>query len=393
MSKKIAYVGAAPAYYFIPFLQKLHNESGVELNVFWGSKESTKRYVEKQFGAEVDESQGLLDGYKYHFLNNYIGKETYQKGFWHLNSFELYKIFRKDKYDFVIVHGWQYLNNINAIIAAKLNGTKVLIRAETPLNQELRKTKTKLAFRKLLLRVLFGLADGFLYIGQENKFFYKYYGVPESKLFYTPYSVNNEKFQTYICSNIDKKKDLRHSLGINNNDVVVTFVGKIFHKKRPLTLLKAFEKLNDPKAKLLYVGSGEQESMLKQYIVERKIGGVIFAGYQSQDNLPDYLNISDVFVLPSGDGETWGLVSNEAMNFSLPIVTSNIVGSHLDVATEKNGYSFELDNVDELANCLYELVNDHDLRKKLGEGSLAIVEGLTTENVKNGILKAINALQ
>ena len=48
--------------------------------------------------------------------------------------------------------------------------------------------------------------------------------------------------------------------------------------------------------------------------------------------------------MASSFGETWGLSVNEAMNFKLPIVVSNLTGSSSDlVCSNKNGYTFELD--------------------------------------------------
>ena len=391
--KRVAYLGAAPAYYFVPFLKKLASVENIDLTVFWGSRETTQKYFEKQFGRIVDESKGLLEGYNYYFLKNLIGKETYQKGFWGLNSFEFFKIFKKEKYDFLIVHGWQYLNNINAIIAAKKNGVKVLLRAETPLNQEAEKSKLKLAIKKPLLKALFRLIDGFLYIGEENRLFYKSYGIEDDRLFFTPYSVDNEKFQKYRLKNLQKRDKFRTELGISKNDVVYIFVGKLIYKKRPFTLIRAFEKLQKQfdNVKLLIVGSGELEDSLKKYVKQQNIKNVIFAGYQSQENLPKFLLLSDVFVLPSGVGETWGLAVNEALNFGLPVILSNMVGSAKDLATKNNGFIFKLDDIDDLSNCMKRLI-DPKLRKKMSEESLKLVNIYSPENVVKGILKAIEVL-
>jgi glycosyltransferase involved in cell wall biosynthesis len=392
MNKKIAYIGAAPAYYFIPFLQELTKEEGVELDVYWGSQETTNIFESKQYGVRVDETEGLLDGYKYKFLKNVYGKESFQNGFFGLNSFDFYRDFKNKKYDFIIVHGWQYLNNINAIVAAKLSGTKVLLRAETPLNQELRKSRGKLFLRKIILKGLFKLVSGFLYISTENKKFYKYYGIQEYKLFLTPYSVNNNKFQDYALKNKGNKSLVRKSIGVEEDDVVIIFVGKLFHKKRPLTLLRAFNKIKQGNKKLLFIGSGEDEEKLKQYVTDNNMNNVIFSGYQTQNELPKFLNIADIFVLPSGDGETWGLVNNEAMNFQLPIVVSDIVGSHFDVATKNNGFVFKLDDINELTRYLEKLVGDKRLREEFGSESLKIVNEFSSLNVKNGIMKAIQEL-
>ncbi len=102
--------------------------------------------------------------------------------------------------------------------------------------------------------------------------------------------------------------------------------------------------------------------------------------------------MADIFVLPSGVGETWGLVVNEAMCFSLPVITSDLVGCASDlVKSNENGYTFSVGDIDKLSEYLKELINNSKKRELFGKKSLEIVKNHSYENDIKGILECLKA--
>ncbi len=70
---------------------------------------------------------------------------------------------------------------------------------------------------------------------------------------------------------------------------------------------------------------------------------VHLTGFINQSVIPKYYAIGDAFVMCSQEGETWGLSVNEAMNFALPIVVSDMVGCSEDLVEEgQNGYHLQM---------------------------------------------------
>ena len=228
-----------------------------------------------------------------------------------------------------------------------------------------------------ILRPLFSEITKFLYIGSENKKFYEHYGVPEEKLVFVPYAVNNERFMSTSKLLKANRKELREKLlRINDNSPVILFVGKLIKKKRPMDLLKAFEILNTKydihNTALVFVGDGELRPTLEKYTKEHKLNGVHFTGFKNQTELPQHYTVADLFVLPSGPGETWGLVVNEAMCFGLPVVVSDVVGCAPDlVHNGENGYIFPAGNVEKLSEVLKKILEQD--KEKLGAESFKIV--------------------
>jgi glycosyltransferase involved in cell wall biosynthesis len=252
----------------------------------------------------------------------------------------------------------------------------------------------------VILRILFKAVAAFLAIGQENKKFYEFLGVPEKKIFFVPYAVDNDWFIKKHRELRIRNYELRKELGIDPKAVVILFVGKFTPKKRPLDLLRAYELLtNDQrpttndKAALVLVGDGELRPALEHYVKSRKLPNVYFAGFQNQSQLPKYYALSDIFVLPSGLGETWGVVINEAMCFGLAVIVSDIVGCGPDLVKQaKNGYIYPLGDIARLANYLGELIENPDKTKAFGQKSFEIIQGYSYKSGVQGIINAMKKI-
>jgi len=364
-----------PIQYLVPFFRELSRTKGINLKVLYTWNFGVESTFDKQFGREVKWDIPLLEGYRYAFLKNRSPKPS--SDFWGQINFGIVCELKKEKPDALLVFGWNGFTNWLAFFTAFTAGIKVFLRGESPLNQELMKPAWKRFLKGFILRPLFSEITKFFYIGSENKKFYEHYGVPEEKLVFVPYAVNNERFMSTSKLLKANRKELREKLlRINDNSPVILFVGKLIKKKRPMDLLKAFEILNTKydihNTALVFVGDGELRPTLEKYTKEHKLNGVHFTGFKNQTELPQHYTVADLFVLPSGPGETWGLVVNEAMCFGLPVVVSDVVGCAPDlVHNGENGYIFPAGNVEKLSEVLKKILEQD--KEKLGAESFKIV--------------------
>lgn len=396
---KLAVLTSHPIQYQAPFFKEIAKNQEIDLMVYfcWDFGVDRPDY-DSGFGKEIKWDIPLLEGYKYKFLKNYSTKPS-SDFFGQINFGIIVEIFR-GKFDAIIILGWNSFTNWFVFLVAFLTRTPIFIRGESPLNQESAKGFKKI-IKNLILRFLFKITSAFLYIGEENKKFYQYYSVLEEKLFFVPYAVDNERYIEASSKLRNKKYELRKDLGINKNDMVILFTGKLIEKKRPFDLLMAFESLNSKflsagrygsilNSSLIFVGDGILRGDLEKYVKERKIENVHFTGFKNQTELPKYYAMADIFVLPSGVGETWGLVVNEAMCFGLPIIISDIVGCGKDlVKNGKNGYIFSFGDIEKLSKYLGELASDNKKRKLFGKKSFEIIQNYSYEKDIDGILKAL----
>jgi glycosyltransferase involved in cell wall biosynthesis len=374
MINNILFVQSHPIQYNAPFYV-FAASNGLKFQVLYCSKEGVEESLDKQFGQIIKWDIPLLTGYSYEFLKNNSIKPSIHAGFFGLLNLGLVRKLKNTPPSLVIVPGWNYASYWISIIAAKFYGHKVALRGETPLNQEFAKKFVKKSIRYFILKhILFKLVDYFLYIGVENCKFYKSFGVNNSKLLFVPYCVDNFRFQEEYINYKELKGNLRVSLGIDSSKTVILFSGKYISKKRPLDLLAAFKTLpNSENIVLIMMGEGNLRNEMMDYINQNNLQErVILTGFINQIDIGKYYALADIFVMSSGIGETWGLSVNEALNFNLKLVVSDLTGCSKDlVINEHTGWIYKSGNIEDLAEKLTLAVNNHkvdqDFRKELLE--------------------------
>ncbi|HLK28195.1 MAG TPA: glycosyltransferase family 4 protein [Puia sp.] len=372
-------------------LKELNRE--FDLHVYYFSDASIKGGMDKGFGQNIKWDVPLLEGYNYTFIKNYSSRKSLSNKLFDLFNPSAVKVLFKSPSKIFILNGWAYLSDLIVIFTAKIFGKKIWLRAENPLSQETGKSRIKVFIKKIFLQhFLFKFfVHRFLYIGTQNKLFFKYYGVAEDKLVYTPYSVDNSSFDVQYQSLRDKKEDTKALLNIPTGKKIVLFSGKYIEKKRPLDLLKAVHALNDESVLLVMMGDGALRSEMEDYINANKMNNVILTGFVNQSLVPKYYSIADLFVMCSGSGETWGLSVNEAMNFALPVIISSTSGCSSDLVEHgKNGFIFEEGNIDELIKCLRGFLYDDVFRKSSGELSKGIVQDYSIQKIVKNLEVAVN---
>lgn len=356
VKKKFIFLLSHPIQYFSPLFQQMAKEPEIDPLVLYCSDENVKGHIDKGFGTEVNWDIPLLEGYNYKFLKNNSWVPSIFKGFFGLLNFEIFKVVKREKESFLVIHGWAFAINFLAVAAGKLSGLKLCLRAENPLNQELLKSKRALFLRKIFFKYFwFRLFDYFFYIGSQNKKLYEYYGVKKEKLVFTPYAVDNDRFRAEYEKYKDKKPELRKELGLPADKKIILYSGKYIPKKRPMDLLQAYHSLNNEKAALVFLGDGELRKEMEEYISRHNLKDVYLTGFKNQSEVGKYFATADIFVLPSGAGETWGLVVNEALNFDLPVIVSDMAGCADDLADADS--RFICGNISELKNLLNNELN------------------------------------
>ncbi len=383
--KKVSYFLSHPIQYQTPLLQRLAKLEGMDLEVVYFT-DHTIGGLDTQFGIEVKWDIPLLEGYQYRFLKNYARNPAVSGKFWGLINWGLVGYLIKQKPDTIIVHGWGYFSNIILLLVAKVLNIKIIMRAESPLKQESQKTSLNQSIKNIIL--LF--PSRFLYIGQENKAFYESFGKSASQLFFAPYSVDNERFSAQK-QKYTESESIRAELNIPLGNRIGLFCGKFIEKKRPMDILKAYLDANEAHLSIVFIGTGHLELSLKDFVKEHQLKNIHFVGFINQTQLYRYYLSADFFILPSGSGETWGLVTNEAMNYELPLIISDMVGCTADLVIEgENGFTYPCGNTDVLSKKLKLLTNmPIDKLQKMGHKSEALVQKYSYNKTVEGIKRAI----
>jgi len=389
MKRQVAYFLSHPIQYFSPLLQAMASE--MDLTVYYLSDASVRGNIDKGFGRSVIWDTPLLEGYKFTFIKNYSWRKSLNNRFADLINPGVFSAVISDKASIVIVNGWSYSSIIFVIIFSKIRGKKVWLRAENPLNQELKRKKWIIILKKIVLQgFLFKFIDKFLFIGLENENFFKFYGAKPAEMIFTPYAVDNLQFQSQHQRIEYSKVDLKKAKGISDNGKVVLYVGKYINKKRPLDLLKAFQNINNSAVHLIMVGEGELRGEMEKFIGDNHLKNVQLTGFINQSKIANYYALADVFVMCSGSGETWGLAVNEAMNFQLPVIISETCGSASDlIINGKNGFIVPEGDIPKLTDALSLVLDNESFRIQAGKESFKIIDRYSIDRIVSNLKQAL----
>lgn len=198
--KRVAIITTHPIQYQIPLFREL-TKNNIDTRVFFASKHGIKSLKkDKEFNVKFnwDIGSNILKGYKSFFSK----KQKYDIDDFRLSFSKLPSYLKKEKYDLLIILGWNNLHYLKAFWYAKKYNIKTVLRVETNLKSNIFFIKKYI--KLLILREFFKHLDFFLSIGKLNKNFYLYHDVKKKKIFDAPYFVDNGFF--YKKKNYSLKK-------------------------------------------------------------------------------------------------------------------------------------------------------------------------------------------
>ena len=213
-------------------------------------------------------------------------------------------------------------------------GQTLWLRAETT-DHALERSGMKGFVRDRVLKRWYGLFRHVFPIGTRSQQHYLRLGIPLEKQSLARYAVDVDFFAAQVAQWTPQRQQLRRELQIQPEDHVLLYVGKISPVKNPLLLPQALAHLKaDPRLNsivVVVVGDGELREALETELEAVIPGRWRGMGFQNQQQLGRFYALADTLVLPSIQGETWGLVVNEAQQFGLNVICSDKVGSSVDL--------------------------------------------------------------
>jgi glycosyltransferase involved in cell wall biosynthesis len=364
----------------------MSQSSGLSPRVFFTWSQTAEGPVfdpdfKRQFVWDVP----LLEGYEYEFIPNV----STRPGSHHFRGIEnptLNASIEKWGADAVLVYGWNLHSHLQAL--RHFHGKiPVLFRGDSHLLDA--RGRWRAMARRLCLRWIYQHVDVAVAVGQNNRDYFLWSGVPRRNIAFAPHSVDTARFRDDSGEQDVRSKAWREELGIPGTGVTFVFAGKFIQKKDPMLLLAAFAGLaND--AHLIFVGDGEMETELRARAAGA--GNVHFLSFQNQAIMPAVYRLGDVYVLPScGPGETWGLAMNEAMASGRCVIASSLVGGARDlVESGSTGWMFEARQAGELRDALRAAIAiGREGLRRMGERAQSMSDDWSTEASARAIAAAV----
>lgn len=189
----------------------------------------------------------------------------------------------------------------------------------------------------------------------------------------------------------------RNKVGLNDKDFVIVFSGRLTKEKGIMELIHAISILRDiPNWKLLIVGASAYgkdkhptpfiEEVIKA--TESIKDKIVFTGFVDYKEIPSYLKMADIAVVPSMWEEPFGLTVVEAMAAGLPLITTRSGG--IPEICEEVATIVERNNVvDNLASAILDLYQHPERRKQMAEASLERSRLFDKETYAKNFFKAL----
>lgn len=182
----------------------------------------------------------------------------------------------------------------------------------------------------------------------------------------------------------------RNELGLNKNDIMYLYLGRLNKEKGLIILRDAFSKLSDEEnaANYYLMLVGPDEDNIEDFFnatVPNELRSRIF--FRPHTDTPEnYMNLADIFVLPSLR-EGFGVVVIEAAALGLPSICSDIYGLNDALIDNVTGLFFEVGNAHDLCSKMKLLGTDKTLRRHLGNSARTrVLENFDQKQVLSAFL-------
>ena len=393
---KITIIAPTCFYYQAPLFRALASDAHLDLTVYFCSDEGISgKDVEVVYGNDkgwgVEEE--LLEGYHFEFLRNYAPWGSYLKSLVGLVNFGIWNKLRRERPDIVVIMSWMNPTWWLTFVACQRYRIPIFFMTDANFYAEQLKRPWRSWFKRILLgKFLFPATSGFLYAGSANKRLYTEFGVPENKLVPFAYSWGYSALIEKSNKLQDRKTEFRRELGLPEDAVVILYCGRLSFEKGLLELLEAYKLMSSTQIALVLVGDGHLQKQMKDFTKLNNIDSVYFMGFQKRNDIGKFYTSADFLVLPSRR-ETWGLVVNEALCFSLPVVVSDQVGAGVDlVIPGLNGHIYPAGDVAALAERMSRVIElPEEDRQIMGRKSKSLIREWSNRNLAGPLIEFLDS--
>ena len=271
-------------------------------------------------------------------------------------------------FDIIQIHEHRHSLAIATHRYAKKNHIPYVLQAHGSVLPFFQKEKLKDIFDRLWGFDILHDASRVFALTEVEKEQYLKMGVAEDRIEIVPLGINLDEY-----ANLPETGNFKSRFGIDAEDRVILFLGRIHEIKGLDLLVNAFDKIRNDNVKLAIVGgdSGFKDTldeMIEEMDLQDK---VIFPGVLTGRDKIEALVDCDVFVMPSRY-ESFTTSGLEAMACGKPLVLTR--NNHIHTWVKDNvGLVCDFDE-DDLSNCIETLLDNGELCREFGETGRKLIE-------------------
>jgi glycosyltransferase involved in cell wall biosynthesis len=154
------------------------------------------------------------------------------------------------------------------------------------------------------------------------------------------------------------KSILRKKFGLPQNKFICLTIRRLTLKNGIETFLNTAKLSDQNKTLFLVGGTGPDRDKIAEYIKAENITNVKMLGFIKDDELAQYYNLSDIFILPSIQGEGFPMVVLEAFSSGIPVIATKS-GGHIEIIeNDKTGYLVDINKPEQISKLVTRLISN-----------------------------------
>jgi glycosyltransferase involved in cell wall biosynthesis len=291
--------------------------------------------------------------------------------------------------DVVLCGGYNYLASWSAAYWARAHRVPLLLWSESTAWDH-RRGYRLVEFMKT--RFL-ALCAAFIVPGKSSLNYLKGLGIAEQRIFTAPNAVDTTLFSKLAEKARQDESAVRGRHRLPSRYFL--YVGRLVKEKGVFELLEAYAQLpaeNRADIGLVFAGTGTAHGGLVERATKIVPGRIQFLGFEHREHLAEIYALADGLIFPT-HSDPWGLVVNEAMACSLPVIVTNVAGCALDLVQHGwNGFVIPPRDVSELTVAMASLAEDSGRRMEMGTRGKERIDGNSPATWAKGILEAVESV-
>jgi glycosyltransferase involved in cell wall biosynthesis len=354
---RILFITITPSPYIVYFCNQVAVSLGSLFNAIYCSKSSAMQWDK----LSITHGHTFLNSKRIKYLNqNY------------LIDFSIWQTIKNFNPEAIIVCGFQF-PMILGIIFSIIQKRKLYFMSDA---WELKEKKLS-PIHKLVRKISYKKANGFYSVSQKGKQNFINYNVAPSKIFIVPYTIDIDSYSKYS------------NKSISDREYDILFSGQFIPRKMPLFFAEIAKKLKAKRGvlKILIIGSGPMENEFLNKLSESGLE-FYFAGFIEPNALAEYYAKSKLLLFTTIE-DSWGVVANEAVAASTPVIISPNAGAAGEIVQDGvNGFILPLDS-DIWADKIDYLLNNRDLYGQFQKNCQRIIKDYSAEKAVNSFMQGL----
>ena len=375
---KVVIVTEIIAPYRIPVLNALAKRAEIELEVVFLSENDPTLREWKVYKDDIKFNYRVLPSWRQR-----VGRYNL------LINRGVHSALRSIKPDVVLCGGYNYLASWLAAFWARSHRVPLLLWSESTAWDR----RHEYLLVELMKARFLNSCAAFVVPGKSSLNYLTNLGISKKKIFTARNAVDNVLFSKLADS--ARQDESREGGRRRFPSRYFLYVGRLVKDKGVFDLLDAYARLDAgirSEVSLVFAGTGSDSGRLVDRAAKISPGTIQFPGFVHREELPKIYAFADALIFPT-HSDPWGLVVNEAMACSLPVILTSVAGCAADLVQDGwNGFVVPPRDISQLTLAMASVAQDSAKRTEMGRRSREHIEAYSPDRWASGIIEAVESV-